>query len=508
MKVFKFIQFSSLFFLTKTSKNYFNYVNSNFYAFKRVNLIYRRTFASSGGANTDDVNDGEFNIFDADAELKSLWASHTDTEHDNKRVFILQPRMQFKSKTRQTMNADLQLEESIGLIKSLNNWKISDVHIASTKTANKSSIWGSGNIEILSQKILQSGANCLFIGIDRLSSAQIETIRKQLVGNNKSIAIYDRYTIVLKIFKLNARTTLAKLQISLAELDYMRYKLANKELYQTLEKKIKSELEIQAKKRDLINQNRRRLNIPSVSIIGYTNNGKTSLIKYLTNDSKLEPKNRLFATLDVTYHGMKMPNSSMNVILIDTIGFISDIPYNLIEAFKVTLNDALESDLLVHVLDITHPACESQESIVLNILKDLDVNEQKLSNMITVYNKYDKLDTNSKHNIDLKNKFNNILQMNKNAFAISCVNGFGINDLLKMIETKLISIREYLELVLKVQQGSQELSYLYKNCTVKQVTTFEDDENAQFVLVNVLFDKKNAVKFIKSFPNVKVIKKV
>jgi 50S ribosomal subunit-associated GTPase HflX len=454
-------------------------------SFKKIEPFQKRPF-------TNDSN----NDVSLDTDVKSLIDSFNSDLDAKKRVFILQPRMQYKSKTRQSMNADFQLEESIGLIKSLNNWNIVDTHIVSTKNANKKAIWGTGNIEILSKKISSSGANCLFIGIDRLTNLQKETIKKE-IANDPTIEVYDRYTIVLKIFKSNARTGIAKLQIALAELDYKRFKMSDKEMFQDLERKIKSELDTQGRKRNMLNQSRRKLNIPMVSVLGYTNNGKTSLIKRLTQDENLQPKNRLFATLDITYHGTKLPNSSINVIFIDTVGFISDIPYNLIDAFKVTLADALESDLFIHVVDATHGDFVAQEKVVLNILKELDIDEKKILNMVTVYNKID--------GVEDKNEIDKICENDGDRVAISCLNGFGIEKLLGIVEKKLIDIRKYLELELKIEQGSEEMRYLYKNCTVKEIKEIGDD--SQFVAVSVLFDKISAIKFMKSFPHVKVLGK-
>ena len=396
------------------------------------------------------------------------------------------------------MNSSLQLEEAIGLINTLNNWKIVATHVVSTKNANKKAIWGSGNIEFLSKKISESGANCLFIGIDKLTNLQKETIKKEL--GNDYMDIYDRYTIVLKIFKANARTSLAKLQIALADLYYKRFKYNDKEMFQEMEKKVKNELEKQSKKRVMLNENRRKQNIPIVSVIGYTNNGKTSLIKRITNDSSLKPKDSLFATLDVTYHGTKLLNNSLTVIFIDTIGFISDIPLTLVDAFKVTLADALETDLFIHVVDATHPEFETQEKVVLDILRELEIDESKISNMITVYNKYDKLDE--------KSHIDKICSENQsNRIPISCLNGFGIEKLLYTVEKKLLDIRNYLELSLKIQQGSDEMRYLYKHCTIKSIELFEGEDNSQFVIMNILFDKVSAIKFIKKFPNIEVLKK-
>ncbi len=413
------------------------------------------------------------------------------------KLFVLQPRMQYKSKSRQSMSAELQLQEAVSLIETLQEFEIVDTHIASTKAANSRAIWGSGNIDSLSRKISESGADALFVGIDKLSSMQIETLKKELLGNNSATRIYDRYTIVLKIFKKHARSSIAKLQIALAEIPYLRHRFVDSDLYIDTEKRLKSEIDKQVETRSLLTKTRQKTNIPTVSIIGYTNVGKTTLIKYLTQDDKLKPENKLFATLDVTFHGTCLPNSKLNVIFVDTIGFISDIPHSLINAFKVTLQDALDADLLVHVVDCTHPEFESQEQVVLGILEELKAGS-KISNMLTVYNKFDKVA--HKPHRHLKTLLNR-----PNSLAVSCMTGDGIGDLVAAIEAKLTDLRNYLKVKLKIKQGSDEIKYLYKNCIIQNIELIDDDmEN--FVLVHVLFDKQTAIKFTNTFPSVKVIR--
>lgn len=264
-------------------------------------------------------------------------------------VFVLQLKMQYKSKARQSTTADLQLAESISLVNTLDNWKVIEHLIIGSKRSNTKEIFGSGNQELLSKKIAASGANCLFVVIDRLTNLQVKSLRRTLLGNDPNIKIYDRYTIVLEIFKRNARSSIAKLQIALAEIPYIRHKFDNNDLYKNVEKKIHRELETKLRTRNLLNNQRRHKNIPTISVFGYTNVGKTSFIKLITDDNKMEPKNQLFATLDVTYHGTSLSNSSQNVVFVDTIGFISDIPHNLIESFKTSLADALNAHLLIHL---------------------------------------------------------------------------------------------------------------------------------------------------------------
>jgi 50S ribosomal subunit-associated GTPase HflX len=208
-------------------------------------------------------------------------------------VFVLQLKMQYKSKARQSTTADLQLDESISLVNTLEGWKVTEKLIVSSKKSASKEIFGSGNQEMLSKKIAASGANCLFVVIDRLTNLQVKSLRRTLLGNNPNIRIYDRYTIVLEIFKRNARSSIAKLQIALAEIPYIRHKFENNELYKNVEKKINRELEAKLKTRNLLNSQRRDKKIPTISVFGYTNVGKTSFIKLITEDNKMEPKNKV-----------------------------------------------------------------------------------------------------------------------------------------------------------------------------------------------------------------------
>jgi 50S ribosomal subunit-associated GTPase HflX len=413
-----------------------------------------------------------------------------------KNVFVLQLKMQFKSKSRQSTSADLQLAESISLVQTLSNWRVIESHIVGAKRSFTREIFGSGNQEILSKKIASSGANCLFIVIDRLTNAQVKSLRETLLGNNPDIHIYDRYKIVLEIFKRNARSDIAKLQIALAEIPYIRHRYENNELYKNVEKKIKKELEAKIKTRNLLNAQRREKKLPLVSVFGYTNVGKTSFIKALTNDSKMKPENKLFATLDVTYHGASLSNSNQHIIFADTIGFISDIPTNLIEAFKTSLNDTLNADLYVHLIDISHPDRHAQQESVLKILSEM-APENNLENMLTVYNKCDKLSQ-----FDFKKIKNETASINQ--FFISCKTAVGLEELRERIEKLIYKQLDYIRLSLKIEQGSQEWSFLNKYTIVQEAK--ENESDGQFLTVKVLINKVNALNFVKLFPLVEISK--
>ena len=143
--------------------------------------------------------------------------------------------------------------------------------------------------------------------------------------------------------------------------------------------------------RDLLRRRRKDLRFPTVAVVGYTNCGKTSLIKALTGDESMSPRDQLFATLDVTVHEAVMP-SNLSALFVDTVGFISDIPTNLIASFSATLEDAATADVLIHVRDISNPDHEMQSKNVLGTLRRLGVPENKLDSMITLGNKIDLVD--------------------------------------------------------------------------------------------------------------------
>ena len=209
----------------------------------------------------------------------------------------------------------------------------------------------------------------------------------------------------------------------------------------------------------------------------------------------MKPENKLFATLDVTYHGTSLLNSNQNIIFADTIGFISDIPHNLIEAFKTSLLDTLEGDLFIHLIDLSHPNREAQEKTVQQILSEL-APENKMNNIIKVYNKCDKLESQ-------ENTTN--VERNENTFFISCKSSDGLAELRNQIEKRVFKMLGYIEICLKVSQGGEEWFFLNKNAIIKEVTA-DTNNDCQYVSVRVMLNKVNAKKFVNLFPLTEVSK--
>ncbi|XP_008279530.1 putative GTP-binding protein 6 [Stegastes partitus] len=336
-----------------------------------------------------------------------------------------------------------------------------------------------------SEKIRQTaGITAVFVNVERLSPLSEREFEEAW-----GVKVFDRYSVVLHIFRCNAKTKEAKLQISLAEIPLLRSRLKNEmanldqqgggsryiggsgetlyEVQQRLlkerEMKIRSALEKLRKKRHLLRSQRKHKEFPVVSVLGYTNCGKTTLIKALTGDSGLQPRNQLFATLDVTVHAGQLPNR-MTVLYVDTIGFLSQLPHQLIESFSATLEDIKHSDLLVHVRDISHPETVNQKVNVLNVLKNLQIPERLMSSMIEVHNKTDLID--------------NYQAAEPSALPISALEERGLDELQRAVEEQIVKSTGKLILDLTVNLSTPQLSWLYKEATVQDVQVNADEGSA------------------------------
>merc|ERR1712126_137658 len=171
--------------------------------------------------------------------------------------------------------------------------------------------------------------------------------------------------------------------------------------------------------------------------------------------TKMQPRNQLFATLDVTCHGTKLPGSNLNTVFIDTVGFISDIPTALIASFSSTLEDALDADLLLHVEDVSHPDHLHQASQVHETLRRLGVGQRAVSNMVTVGNK-----------IDL-NSMDRWVGLKENGLLpISAKAGHGLAPLMGLLEEKVISCTNRLRVRLRLRLGSEEWDWVARHASI------------------------------------------
>ncbi|RWS16562.1 putative GTP-binding protein 6-like protein [Dinothrombium tinctorium] len=436
---------------------------------------------------------------------KNLTGLQSDYHHFTRKAFVIQPRVKWGPQRDDRINYSLLLRETIALVETLPNWKVNASLTMSTTSLNRKGIFGKGNLEKLYECINQQEVNALVFSVDILSSAQQTFLEQRF-----SLPVFDRYSIVLQIFNDHAKTKEAKLQIALAEIPYIRSKLRDfhmhgaqkesqfmqaiggskqrlleerKKILRNRESKLKKMLENVSRNRDFLKVARIKKEIPSVAVVGYTNAGKTSLIKALTRDESLQPKDQLFATLDVTTHSGRLP-CGQQTLFIDTVGFVSHIPIALIHAFHATLKDALTSDLVVHVYDVSHPDVDNQRETVHHTLKSFELSDKLMGSIIEVANKIDCVPESD-------------LKTSENEMPVSAAKGINIEPLKERIEQRLLANTNRTLREVRVPMGGEQSQWLWKEATVVGVRADPNDEN--FALMEVLFTNASFARFKSRF---------
>lgn len=457
----------------------------------------RKSNTESTESEKEDIDDKEIDII-LDRTNLNLSSGH--------QVYVIQPIIKWGPLKKRNTTPQLQLLESITLIKTLREWKIIGEAIVSLDSFNKKFFFGKGNLENLKELIDSTPyISAVFISVDSLSLTQQLSLEHVL-----GVPVFDRYTIVMTILSEHAQTKEAKLQVQLAKLPYLWniMKGANsgtgskigtffvggdgikslayrKEIFKKREAKIKQEILELRENRKQLNKDREKKNLPVVSVIGYTNCGKTSIVKALTGKESLDPQDYLFATLDVTSHIGQLP-SNLNAFFVDTLGFISDIPTYLIESFLTTLEDILIADVILHVRDLSHPDTVAQNDIVIKTLEKLKLTSTAFNKVITVGNKIDLL------NQEELNKFKN-----ENMLFVSSTKLTGIDVLRHEIEKKILKHTDRKIMVIRVKSGEEEYNWLHSNVTI--VEEKPDLKNMQYMLIKVIISDALLAKFKHKF---------
>ncbi|XP_069429706.1 putative GTP-binding protein 6 isoform X3 [Ovis canadensis] len=440
------------------------------------------------------------------------------------RVCLVHPEIKWGPGKPQGTRAEWQVAEARALVCTLDGWSVVATMVVPTKTPDKKLIFGRGTLEQLTERIRGSPEiTAVFLNVERLA-----TPTKKDLEAAWRVPVFDRFTLVLHIFRCNARTKEARLQVALAELPVLRcaegemrwvglqacgrgshvshvksnvahlggrgrssrYTMGSGEsflqvqqrLLRDRETKIQKALERLRRKRRLLGQQRRRREFPVVSVVGYTNCGKTTLIKALTGDAAIQPRDQLFATLDVTAHAGRLP-SALTVLYVDTIGFLSQLPHSLVASFSATLQDVARSDLIVHVRDVSHPETELQKASVLSALGGLGLPDALLESMVEVHNK-----------VDLVPGYTPV---EPDVLAVSALLGLGLDELMARVEDAILRATGRRTLTLRVRLAGPQLSWLHQEATVQAVDVIPEAGAAD---VKVIISDSAYGRFQKLFP--------
>jgi GTPase len=354
------------------------------------------------------------------------------------------------------MSADIDIKEAIFLKKQNKNIGIK-YYI------------GKGDAELIQSAVKQSGIKLVIFSVD-LSPSQERNLELLL-----SARVLDRTGLILDIFSQRAFSHEGKLQVELAQLNYLSTRLVrgwshlerqkggiglrgpgetqletDRRLLRARIKTIQKRLTKVSNQRQLSRNSRLKQSVPRVSIVGYTNAGKSTLFNKLTGMDTLS-EDKLFATLDPIHRKLNLEYKK-NAVISDTVGFIRDLPHHLIKSFKSTLSEVAESNLLLHVIDLSDNNFLAYIEEVNNVLKDISAHGIP---KILIFNK-----------IDQNYNPENFLHLQKDSFCyISAKTGYGINSLRKMISEKLFENYELMTVKLTPLQGEIR-SLIYQNCNV------------------------------------------
>jgi len=405
--------------------------------------------------------------------FSSVWDNSDSAEQaaSGARTLVFHPNISYPAKSSQR-NAEGKIAEAVSLSVAL-ELEIVSAEIISLNKIRPSTYLGKGKLEEMAGQIASHDVE-LVVADCELSPVQQRNLEQEL-----KVKVIDRTGLILEIFGERAQTKEGVMQVELAHLSYQKSRLVRSWTHLERQRggfgfmggpgerqiesdrrfidariaKIKKHLGSLIRTRELHRASRRKVPFPIIAMVGYTNAGKSTLFNYLT-DANVMAEDLLFATLDPTLRNVDMPNGK-KAIFSDTVGFISDLPTHLVAAFRATLEEIIEADIILHIRDISHPETVAQKSDVLEILKSLGIIEGENNNIFEVWNKTDLLDAQ-------KNKiYRNMALRAENVVMVSSLTGEGCAVLLKKLDRELAKDKLEFRMTFSHEEGA-DIALFYK----------------------------------------------